>query len=172
MTKMKKSLLSIIFTTLIACMVFAQSKTAAPTQSTAQPPQEEGLKWYNWNDGFPKALAGDKILLIDIYTDWCGWCKKMDRDTYSKKDIMDLINKHFIAVKFNPEKTAFMYDLNDKKVSSWDLYAQLVQNQRSGYPTTVFLYPKEGKVYILAGYQDEANFKQTLNNYIGLKSGK
>ncbi len=79
-------------------ITFAQS-----SQKASRPEQGEKLKWLSWNEGYPKAKETGKILLIDMYTDWCGWCKKMDRDTYSKKEVIDLINEHFIPVKFNPE---------------------------------------------------------------------
>ena len=42
----------------------------------ANPAATTELKWYSWNEGYTKAKAENKILLVDIYTDWCGWCKK------------------------------------------------------------------------------------------------
>src|SRR5688572_14422721 len=62
----------------------------------------EDIKWENWNDGYSKAVKQKKIALVDCYTDWCGWCKRMDKDTYAKEDIAKKINKHFVPIKFNP----------------------------------------------------------------------
>src|SRR5690606_20911058 len=45
-----------------------------------------------------------KKVYMDVYTDWCGWCKVMDRKTFSNKDVIKYMNKHFYAVKFNAER--------------------------------------------------------------------
>jgi thiol:disulfide interchange protein len=57
----------------------------APPQ---KPAQHVELTWYGWNEGYAKALKEGKIVLVDAYTDWCGWCKKMDRDTYTNPTII------------------------------------------------------------------------------------
>jgi len=45
----------------------------------------------------------EKPLLIDFYTDWCGWCKKMDASTFQEEEVVKEINKNYIPVKFNAE---------------------------------------------------------------------
>ncbi|MBT3302590.1 MAG: DUF255 domain-containing protein [Bacteroidetes bacterium] len=130
------------------------------------------LSWQNWNDGYTMAKKKDKILMIDLYTDWCGWCKKMDKDTYTNPEVIKLIDKHFIPVKFNPELKNIQYDIEGKKYTGMQLYGMLVQNQRTGYPTTVFLYTKEKKLYLEPGYKNAAQFNQILNKYINLDPTK
>ena len=65
-------------------------------------------KEIDWQTSYDTALSqakkDKKIVLVDIYTDWCGWCKRLDRDTYSDKDVQAKVAKDFIAVKINPEK--------------------------------------------------------------------
>jgi thioredoxin-related protein len=61
------------------------------------------LKWYGFDEGLAKAKKENKFLLVDFYTDWCGWCKKMDSETYANKNIIKLLNKDFVLVKLNPE---------------------------------------------------------------------
>ena len=64
------------------------------------------IEWQkNYDTALAQAKKDKKILLVDIYTDWCGWCKKLDRDTYSDKAVQAKVAKDFIAVKINPEKT-------------------------------------------------------------------
>ena len=64
------------------------------------------IEWQkNYDAALAQAKKEQKILLVDIYTDWCGWCKKLDRETYSSKDVQAKIAKDFIAVKINPEKS-------------------------------------------------------------------
>jgi uncharacterized protein YyaL (SSP411 family) len=125
----------------------------------------EDVKWQNWNDGYSKAVKNKKIALIDCYTDWCGWCKKMDKDTYAKEDIARKINKYFVPIKFNPE-LAIQYELNGKMYSGRELLAMLSNNQSSGYPTTYFILTKKNRIIIEPGYKDSENFSRILDNVI------
>jgi len=131
------------------------------------------VKWLTWNEAYPQFKKSNKILLIDVYTDWCGWCKKMDKDTYAKPEVANLINKHFIAVKFNPEKTDIVYQVDDQKWNGRQLHYNLVQGQSSGFPTTIFLFKndKGATVYLEPGYKDAVNFTTILNKYISMQNG-
>ena len=60
------------------------------------------LKWYDFEEGMEKAKKENKALLIDAYTDWCGWCKVMDKETYKDARVIAKLNESFVAVKFNP----------------------------------------------------------------------
>ena len=42
------------------------------------------IKWISFEEAVAKTSENPKMILVDLYTDWCGWCKKMDRDTYSR----------------------------------------------------------------------------------------
>lgn len=133
-------------------------------------PKEDGLKWESWNEGYEKGVKEKKIILIDAYTDWCGWCKKMDRDTYSNADIIKKINKHFIPIKFNPELPV-KYNLNGQSYSGYELLMMLSNNQRTGYPTTYFLIVTKNRVIIDPGYKNAPDFSKVLDDVIE-QSGK
>src|SRR5210317_2561338 len=47
--------------------------------------------------------GNSKKIFIDVYTDWCGWCKKMDKNTFNHPVIAELLNTKFYAVKFDAE---------------------------------------------------------------------
>jgi thioredoxin-related protein len=93
----------------------------------------------------------------------------MDRDTYTKQAVIDMLNKDFVAIKFNPEIKFDEYDIEGAKYTSSQLFSMLCNNQRVGYPTTVFLFTSNKKIYLQSGYQDEANFKKLLEYYLSLK---
>lgn len=124
-------------------------------------PERQKLEWIEWNDAYKLAKKKDKILLVDAYTDWCGWCKKMDSDTYSKTEIIQLINKSFVPVKFNPELQR-MYEVNGAEMSGTELLSLLSGGSRVGYPTTFFLDLEKNKVQMVSGYKDQDAFKQVL----------
>ena len=62
------------------------------------------IKWVDFNTGLAQAQQTGKLAVIDCYTDWCGWCKVMDKKTFSDRKIIERINEKYMAIKFNPEK--------------------------------------------------------------------
>lgn len=131
-----------------------------PAQS---PTTKQELKWFGWNEGYAKAVKEGKIVLVDAYTDWCGWCKKMDRDTYTNPDIIKKINEHFVPIKFNPEIKDVTYTIGDKSFKPEELYYMLTNGNATGFPTTYFIYPKKMSLFLEAGYKDSASFTQILD---------
>lgn len=128
--------------------------------------QQAGLKWEDWNSGYRKGIAENKIILVDAYTEWCGWCKKMDRDTYSDPDIIKKINKNFVAIKFNPELDK-SYMIDSTSYTGRELHAMLSKEYRTGFPTTYFILPQNNKLFINPGYEDPVHFAETLDRMLG-----
>ena len=123
------------------------------------------ITWYDFETAVDLAKEDKKPIFIDIYTGWCGWCKKMDADTYSKPDIAKLINKNFIPVKFNPELKQ-SYEVNGQTMSGPELLSMLSGGQRIGYPTTFFLSTEKNKVQMVSGYKGPEDFAQILEQKI------
>ena len=122
------------------------------------------LKWYSWEEGYTKAKDEGKILLVDSYTEWCGWCKVMDNKTYSQEEIIKKIKADFIPVKFNPELKG-EYEYNGKKYTGKSLQNVLAENNFRGYPTTFFVFTKTHKSYMEIGYKDVDAFSIILDKY-------
>ena len=124
---------------------------------TIQLPAQE-LKWVTFEEAIELNKTNPKKLLIDLYTDWCGWCKKMDRDTYTNAQIINVINKNFYPVKFNAEqRESVTFDGHTFKFvprgsrGVHELAAALTQNKLS-YPTTVFMDEQIRIIQPLPGY--------------------
>lgn len=100
--------------------------------------------------------ASPKPVIIDVYTGWCGWCKVMDRETYSKDNVAKYINEHFYALKLNAESKE-SFEFNGRKFNfnteyqANDLAVYLLNGQMS-FPTTVFLSGIDAAPAPLAGY--------------------
>lgn len=119
-------------------------------------------QWKNFNDGLAQAKKSGKKVLVDVYTDWCSWCKKMDANTYSDMKVREYLQKNYIIVKLNPEKDGeVMYD--GKKYSAADFSQGMGIN---GYPATLFLKSNGEPITVLPGYADADMFMHVLS-FIG-----
>lgn len=128
----------------------------------------------SFEDALKKAKSENKRVIVDVYTDWCGWCKKMDGEAYSNSDIKKIIEESFVLVKLNAEGTGKV-KYNGKEYTETDLASYF---EATGYPTTIFLEP-DGKVIefkydkqamkIVPGYFKTDEFKKILEYF---KNGK
>lgn len=142
-----------------------------PDASLSANTAEAGPNWQSWDDAYAVAKKKKRIVLVDLYTDWCGWCKKLDKDTYANAEVIEAIKQNFEAVKLNPEKGT-TYNYEGKKITG----SELVQRLNSlgggvfrGYPTTVFIVPNnkgEDTVYMVSGYYDPNQYKQLLSQIV------
>lgn len=129
------------------------------------------LKWYTFEEAVALSKKKPKKLLIDIYTDWCGWCKKMDAEAYSNKFLIDYINENYYAVKFNAEQKEDV-EFNDhtfKYVASGrrgvhELAVALTNNKLS-YPTTVFMDEEFRIIQPVAGYMKAKDLHPILEYF-------
>ena len=134
--------------------------------------QSNSINWVRWSD-VPALMKKDKKkIVVDIYTDWCGWCKRMDASTLQDPKVIKAINKNFYAVKFNAEQKE---DINFKsKVYQFvpqgnrgyhSLAAEITQGRLS-YPTFVFLDEELNTIQPIPGYQDATIFEM-ISIYFG-----
>lgn len=140
-------------------------------RSTPVPPKT--LVWLDFETGYKKAVAENKIILVDMYTTWCYWCKVMDKETFTDSAVIAEINTHFVPVKMNPEVDA-TFRFGDTVMNNAELYLWLGYGKRFGFPTSYFwLQPgKSEERYSLAGYHEPAAFMQILNQIKAKKAAK
>ncbi len=121
-----------------------------------QPSKKEKIKWLTLAELQTAYAKNPKPIIIDVYTNWCGWCKVMDKNTYSNEKVAAYINEHFYAVKFNAESTDSAV-LGTKKYGYNPAYnanglAVYLLSGRMGYPTTVLLSTLDAQPAPLSGY--------------------
>ena len=103
----------------------------------------------NYDSAVEKAKKEKKIVMVDIYTDRCGWCKCLDRDTYSDQNVQAKLAKDFVSVKVNPEKS--------------DAGAKLAQQFGvRGFPFIGFVGTDGKLVTQISGYLPAAEFLKKL----------
>ena len=132
-----------------------------------------GVQWMSFeeavkrNEGYPK-----KKVIIDVYTDWCGWCKKMDAETFADSAVAAYMSQTFWCVKLNAERQDTVEYAGRKWISTQpgqpraphQLAAALLQGRMS-YPSYVILDENNNKLTTLAGYQQAANFLLILRYF-------
>jgi len=63
----------------------------------------QDINWVTFEEAVALQKKNPKKIMMDVYTNWCGPCKMLDRNTFKNKDVVDYVNKHYYAVKFNAE---------------------------------------------------------------------
>jgi thioredoxin-related protein len=121
-----------------------------------------GVAWRNWNDGMTAAAGSHKPVIVDVYTDWCGWCKRMDRDVYTDAAVRAYLTQKLVTIKLDAEADDAAHYEGQAITSA--LIAR--RFGISGYPATVFLHPDGKPIVTVPGYLPAPEFLQ-LVKYVG-----
>lgn len=113
------------------------------------------IPWNNFSEGIESASSQNKKIIINIYTDWTSWCKKMERDVYSQDNIMQYISKNFVPIKMDAESNNDIL-FADKNYTE----ATLIEEEFGidGYPSTVFLSSSGEIITVVPGYVGAEEF--------------
>ena len=121
-------------------VIFYGELIAQPGNHLAGP-----VKWMTFAEAVEKSKTEKRKIFIDVFTEWCGWCKVMDKNTFPDMEVAKLLNERFYPVKFDAEQTedvvfrgtTFKFIPSGGK-GYHQLAAALLNNQMS-YPNFVFL---------------------------------
>ena len=124
------------------------------------------INWMSLKDVTEAQKTNPKNVLIDVYTNWCGPCKLMDKNTFSNPDIIRIINKNYYAVKFNAEGNETVKFMN-KVFTNPNFDSTKTQRRNSSHQFTQFLgvnaYPST------LFFDSEMNYLTPVRGYLNPK---
>ncbi|MDR0763160.1 MAG: DUF255 domain-containing protein [Bacteroidales bacterium] len=167
------AVMGITLTALVAVL------TTVSTTASAQQ-----IQWYSFEQALEmnaqraQQNMPTKKIFVDVYTDWCGWCRHMDVNTFANPEIAKYMQQNFINVKLNAERTdtvrinsqVFVNKNNSGGASTrrgayHDLGPLLLRGQMS-FPSYTILDENGQQLDVIAGYKDAKSFEVILH-FIG-----
>jgi thioredoxin-related protein len=135
-------------------IIMVLSFIALPSCSSGSAPQETpessegataattGVEWVGYDEGMALGKKDGKKIMINFYADWCGYCRKMNKEIFTQGEAADFINQNFVPIRINTE--------NEKQLA--EAY------KVSGLPTTWFLDKGGEGILNLPGYLPKEMF--------------
>lgn len=135
------------------------------TNKTDRMKSNAGIKWVaglSWSQIKEKAKNENKFIFLDCYTTWCGPCKAMDKIVYPNDSVGLFMNKNFISVKVQMDKTEY----DDEQIRNWYRDADMIQRNYSvnSFPTFLFFQPDGKPMHKVAGYKGPQQFIVTAKD--------
>lgn len=135
-------------------------------------PSQNRIDWLTWEEAVALNEKEPRKMFVDIYTDWCGWCRKLDQTTFIDPHVVKLMNEKYYAVKLDAETKdtinykgkALINPEPQRKKSIHPLAMGLLQN-RASFPTVVFLDENQQLIQGIPGYLDAKSFYPILSYF-------
>ena len=136
------------------------------------------INWLTWEQAIEASKNDKKKVFVDVYTDWCGWCKKMDATTFKDSSVVNYMNTYFYAIKFNAEtkdeikigSKTYKSSNTNKSRAPHELAQELLQGKLS-YPTIIMLDENFNSLGPIPGFQSSQSLTPMLK-FIGTDSYK
>lgn len=121
---------------------------------------DDEINWLSWDEMITAQKKEKRKVIIDVYTDWCGWCKHMDKTTFKDASVATYVNKKLYAVKLDAEsRSNFEFNGHTFKYiqqgrSGINELAYSLLDGKLSYPSIVYLNENFERIIISPGYKD------------------
>jgi thioredoxin-related protein len=138
--------------------------------SKSKPTTEAGsINWMTWKEAQEAEKKQPRKIFVDVYTEWCGWCKRMDGSTFTDPEIVKYVNDNFYAVKFDAEDRQVInfrgrdYKYIPEGIRGYNELAAEILNNQMSYPTSVYFDEDLDEIFPVPGYQEPKVFEKVIN---------
>lgn len=139
---------------------------------------QDNINWLTWEEAFEKNAVEQKVIFVDVYTNWCGWCKRMDATTFKDPGVVEYMNENYYAVKLNAERKdtinfngQVFVNENKGKRGAHQLAIALLDGRMS-YPSYAFIGQPWDKT-VAPGYMGVKDFSCVIKYFVeGATVGK
>lgn len=153
-TLLKNIILPLIFIYILSPQAYAQD-----------------VKWLSWEEAMELSKTEKRKIMVDVYTDWCGWCKQMEKVTFNSPSVAGYLNDNYYPVKFDAEvKKTLTYNGKEYKFIKrgrngyHELAAELLRGKLS-FPTVVFLDEDAKMIQPIPGFIDAKTFQMIMKYF-------
>ena len=139
--------------------------------SLSTPAKAQQIQWLTWEDAQARNAQEPRKFMVDVYTQWCGWCKKMDKATFEEPKISEYINQNYYPVKFDAETKEDItfnnrvYKYVRSSTSGYNELAVELTFGKLSYPTIVFLDEKMTVIQPIPGYKDPQSLDKIMKYF-------
>ena len=157
----------------IVVILFAALLVISSFTVIGDEPKKTQINWMTMQEAVDANKTVPKKMFFDVYTDWCGWCKRMDATTFQHTQIVEYMNKNFYAVKFNAESNKEI-TINGKKYTkknrTHEFAVEMLQGKLS-YPSFAIYDESKSNIGIVQGFKSAQDLEKILN-YFGTNTHK
>jgi len=121
------------------------------------------INWVTIEEAIELQKTSPKKIIMDVYTNWCGPCKMLDKNTFGNEDVANYINEHFYAVKFNGEGNESV-TYKDKTFGNPNYDAAKANRRNSAHEFTRVLKVRAYPTMVF--FDEEANFITPVTGYL------
>lgn len=163
---MKRVLLFAVAVLVISPVMMSWKKTTPPPAAPA-----EEIHWMTSIDELQAKMAQHpKKVFVDVYTGWCGWCKKMDATTFKNASLVQYVNNNFYALRLDAERQDTIHFMGktyyfDAAHKCNTFAVELLKGSMS-YPTSVVMLENFQSPNPIPGYHDVPEM-ETILSYFG-----
>lgn len=159
---MKKTCVTLLFSMAFVLTGLSQKATKASTST--------GIQWITWEEAVALNQKHPRKIVVDVYTEWCGWCKKMDKGTFMDPAVATYVNENFYAVKLDAEQRGeikfnsevFKFVPSETGRGGVHSLAYALLDGKMGYPSMVYLNEKYERIMISPGYKETPDMLKEL----------
>lgn len=136
-----------------------KKEISSDKKETSSDKTDTSLVWYKYDEGLAKAKKEKKHVVVHFYTTWCGWCKRMDKQTFADQQVRKVLNEDYVSIRVNGQ-SGEKVDLDGKDATERQVAGMYGVR---AYPITWFLKPSGERIAPKSGYCSAEEFLYILN---------